>query len=1092
MTIDKNVVLVIKGVLTLHGTINGAGNGKAGKIAPSVSDVVEQAGVYNAANVAKRYLYDHGNLAEPGFFGITLSPSPLYTKLSNAFTLAPYVIYPIYMRNQFQKPVGGVSAVPLFSIGADSGGSIPLLSMPQTLMGTAGSSGKASVEVNINVTPDPDEWTWGYTAGGNGGNSGAGLAIICRGMTISGSGKIITSGSSGGLGSSRAIPSSPVTYLRGGPGAGGAPGALLILIDGYASPFPSITPGTFEAFMGANPLDPGDYAVPAETQATLSDATYFGPSNDGHQYFNAWQSAHRIQFIPPHVAVEGETDYEYVAPPTNLAAESGNATYERLADGTIQPRIKVTWTPSVSTRIKGYRVEYSYIGTTVWTTVSNLYTSDINNAYLPLAEGSRVSVRVKAFNLYNKESAYATLAYHIVKGYSVNPPQVTSIDVRKIAQNDYQVSWVMRNKPDNVVKYRIRYSIASSTQEWDDMLIIGDGDVSGTTYVIRNLPPGDYRVSVKAVDTQGRESDDAQSATISVASMDSFLSIVPVDEYSGGWGGTKYQCYVDGSGYLRVSDYTYTYGAGNAAPWTSFTPSTITSEQLFDIIYMNALDVWIVCGSTGYCAYSSNDGGTWTNITAVTTNALRGLVELPMGKVLAYGDAGTILIGDVLAGTWTWETVGSGTTENLTTGCIGVTNAGVGYSVVYPGILVGGENNTVIHSMDGYKWDTKGWNIQHTEKVTVLKLLVSPYFQQANIYIQLALAKTASGTGVIFYSHDFGQSWGVLYTLSDAYYVAGSSLDGVGVRFRLVDSKGRVYNLTTDFTFPPSPENYSITLVTGESSLTALPTDIFHSTEDMFMMVSSTGECLYGNPSPYASLTTGATNINAIWAKCAGIWMAVGNEGTVYYCGSYITTLAEWQKNFFYPAFGDNPRPKYIRYETGVKDLGAIASVVPHITSAFIAGTGMTGNFWKLEVSTSTDGTTYTAYAEHVPGQVITARYLKYKVSAYDCRGTWYYGLASFLGAHYIATISEYKDNVDVSTYSGSTGNRTIPLTKTYKAIQKINVNVQNIGTDEWRIDVVSKATTGPNIKFYKLVAGTWTLTDPAVTDIEIIGYGKL
>ncbi|MDP3134979.1 MAG: hypothetical protein Q8N17_01425, partial [Burkholderiaceae bacterium] len=130
----------------------------------------------------------------------------------------------------------------------------------------------------------------------------------------------------------------------------------------------------------------------------------------------------------------------------------------------------------------------------------------------------------------------------------------------------------------------------------------------------------------------------------------------------------------------------------------------------------------------------------------------------------------------------------------------------------------------------------------------------------------------------------------------------------------------------------------------------------------------------------------------------------------------------------------------------------------------------------------SSDGTTYTSFSA-ITGPV-TARYIKVRIVA---AGTWpaMRDVATILSA---APVSQDNEDLDTSTLTGAnrigTGDVRIPLTKTFAAIRKVDVTLQNVGAG-WSWELIDKdTTTGPRIKIYN---ASNTLAD-AVIDVTVRG----
>lgn len=274
LTINNNVQIRVMGFFTLNGDVDGVGRGKAG-MADSSGFGTIQAGtpgfVGNSRGMDGLLV-----VARPGYFALETLPC--------AFTQ------------------GANSAFPFLELTV-SGSS--LLGIPGDLRGTAGGGGgKVSLQSST-------EGNQVRAVGGSGAGSGAGLAIICRGLSFGASGSIDLSGDD-------AAATAP--YNNDYPGAGGAggPGAFLLLLDGSAISIPDLG-GHFVARTGTVPINGTPItarSVSLSSPIPLPAAGYLDESLISNQ--NLSNVAHRIQYIPEtQTAVQ---DSEILPPaPTSLA-----------------------------------------------------------------------------------------------------------------------------------------------------------------------------------------------------------------------------------------------------------------------------------------------------------------------------------------------------------------------------------------------------------------------------------------------------------------------------------------------------------------------------------------------------------------------------------------------------------------------------------------------------------------------------------------------------------------------------------------------------------------------------------------------------
>lgn len=259
----QNVQIRVRGFLTFDGDYNGDGNGLAGQADSGVVNI-------NSAGLA-------------GYFGTTRGMNGVREEQRSPR------FGPTYSSTQCLTTAGLHSVAPLLSLAVEGD---ELLGIPADIRGTAGGSGGQITSFGIGETSDTLR-----ANGGAGGNGGAGLVLIARGMTFGASALINLSGDD---------TATPTPYQLGilmqpGAGAVGCPGCLYILIDGNDNFFPDIG-GHFLGKTGVSgaPLQNFLGSPGTGPKEGLLDAGFISNVD----YSNV---AYRIQYIPgEEVAQEDE------------------------------------------------------------------------------------------------------------------------------------------------------------------------------------------------------------------------------------------------------------------------------------------------------------------------------------------------------------------------------------------------------------------------------------------------------------------------------------------------------------------------------------------------------------------------------------------------------------------------------------------------------------------------------------------------------------------------------------------------------------------------------------------------------------------
>jgi hypothetical protein len=301
ITITGNVQLRVRGFLTLNGTINGVGGGHAGTIDDgSIPWYTDFSGT-------------------PGFVGHSRGWDGIRWNIFGRTQARTQTIPVAFTRSLFD-------AFPYLTLQVVGN---TLVGLPDDMRGAGGApGGRVVATVGGSLTDLASGSSSILSIGGAGTAGGAGLAIICRGMSFGVSALVNLSGVS---------PATPTLVSNLYPGAGGAggPGGFLILLDGNYISVPVIT-GKFIGATGTLtqpgvPLEQKQGQIlhtSAENDSKLAalpftDCGYPDPAVVGQGGYDMSNAAHRIQYIPIPLDATGDTDPR-PPPPYQLAAGPGN------------------------------------------------------------------------------------------------------------------------------------------------------------------------------------------------------------------------------------------------------------------------------------------------------------------------------------------------------------------------------------------------------------------------------------------------------------------------------------------------------------------------------------------------------------------------------------------------------------------------------------------------------------------------------------------------------------------------------------------------------------------------------------------------
>ena len=199
----------------------------------------------------------------------------------------------------------------------------------------------------------------------------------------------------------------------------------------------------------------------------------------------------------------------FVAPPGPLTVSSGTAELVQLGDGSIAPRMRVTW-PAIDDAAvlgDGGQVELQYRSVTAdgaWSSVTVAGT--INQVLIAdVQDANAYTIRARARSA-RAVSDWCTQVVHVVAGKTEAPSDISTFTI-----DGDRLSWSPVTDLD-LAGYQIRFQYGLNTW-WDSAAPLHDGLLTSSPYVITRALQGSVTLLIKAVDTSGNAS--ATAATIS-------------------------------------------------------------------------------------------------------------------------------------------------------------------------------------------------------------------------------------------------------------------------------------------------------------------------------------------------------------------------------------------------------------------------------------------------------------------------------------------------------------------------------------------------------------------------------------------------
>lgn len=206
-----------------------------------------------------------------------------------------------------------------------------------------------------------------------------------------------------------------------------------------------------------------------------------------------------------------------VANPTGLVLASGTAELLLKNDGTVEPRIKATWTAPASEFVKSggfIEVEFKKSADSIWQRAAEVRGDVVQTHLIGVEDGVAYDVRVRARNalgIHVVPETWLTVANHTVIGKTAAPSNVASLTAQQVG-NVATFSWPAISDADRG-GYELRYMAVPFV--WDSARLVSR-ETKGTLITNTALPPGTWVVGIKAIDTSGNYSSAATTTSITV------------------------------------------------------------------------------------------------------------------------------------------------------------------------------------------------------------------------------------------------------------------------------------------------------------------------------------------------------------------------------------------------------------------------------------------------------------------------------------------------------------------------------------------------------------------------------------------------
>lgn len=224
-----------------------------------------------------------------------------------------------------------------------------------------------------------------------------------------------------------------------------------------------------------------------------------------------------------------------VGDPRNVVLTSGSGVSFVKADGTISSTIKVAWDDADDFYVDFYEIEYKISTDSAYTPLG-VFASGVNCAFIIDVDNSvSYDVRIRSVNhLGIKSTPPVEVNSHTPVGDVTPPGDVPSLSLTQVGDGELVTFAWGAVTDDDLLGYELRYA-PQGLFLWSSATVITH-ITRGTLVTNGGLPPGDWTVGIKAVDTSGNESVNAQTADISVSTV---LTVIAEQRADPDWlGGT--------------------------------------------------------------------------------------------------------------------------------------------------------------------------------------------------------------------------------------------------------------------------------------------------------------------------------------------------------------------------------------------------------------------------------------------------------------------------------------------------------------------------------------------------------------------------
>lgn len=267
--------------------------------------------------------------------------------------------------------------------------------------------------------------------------------------------------------------------------------------------------------------------------------------------------------------------------PSYLTVKSGANYAQVLGDGTVLPRMFVTYGPVPFA--EKYQVQYRRFDAGTWEQVeapgNELFVNGVK-------ANERYHVRVRGVTGIGSTSDWREADGGVQVAPPERPPNVAGLVFTQQEDGTRQYDWPLLSDL-SVAGYEVRY-YRGQALDWAVMTPMARGLLTSSPWENNLLPAATYTFAIKAINRFGQESEDAFFTTGDLADNRFGGGVVVLQPAMDGWPGTKTNCEVDDLGFALVASGTDDWAdieSGTWDDWDSWSQSPASTIAYEHTVY---------------------------------------------------------------------------------------------------------------------------------------------------------------------------------------------------------------------------------------------------------------------------------------------------------------------------------------------------------------------------------------------------------------------------------------------------------------------------------------------------------------------------